>query len=230
MISRYSLTLEATAITERFGADPTEAYRPLFNAAPTHLLPVITNESPEGVSFFYWGATPVWGNKQALGERIINTHAEVISEKNVLKKKLREHRCLVPADGFYVWKRIGKKASVPYRFTLPDKGAFGMAALWEEFDDAEGNVHHTFNLITTISNASVLPFSERMPAILAPGSEKAWLNSADEAACLGMLGVFSGLVDHYSVASQINDPGKNDRTMILPAPAADQFGNMTLFD
>jgi putative SOS response-associated peptidase YedK len=230
MVNRYSLTAEAKVVSERFLVDPTEAYTPAYNAAPTRLLPVITQESRQGISFFYWGAPPAWANEKALAERIINTHAEIIAEKTVLRKKLREHRCLVPADGFYAWKRIGKKTSVPYRFTLPDQSPFAIAGLWEEYDDQHGEPHHTFTVITTGSNEWVSPIAERMPAILDPSQEQDWLSSGDDSKILKMLVTYPGRLDHYSVSSRVNNAAKDDRTVILPAPAADQFGNLTLFD
>jgi len=230
MISRYSLSAAAAVVSSRFSVDATEAYAPRYNAAPTQLLPVITQESPMGLSFFYWGAQPVWANQKPLGERLINTRSEVIAEKTGLKKKLRSHRLIVPADGFYLWRRIGKKSSVPYRFTLPDKSPFAIPGLWEEYDDEHGTSHHTFTIITTAANESVAPFSERMPAILQPPVEKDWLQLSDEAALMLMLTPSPVAFDHYSVSSIVNSPERNDSRVIQPSPAADQFGNLTLFD
>ncbi len=230
MVNRYSLTCNAQSVADRFSIDATEAYSPQFNAAPTQLLPVVTQESQQGLSFFYWGTPPIWANQKPLGERIINTKAELIPEKSVLKKKLKSHRCLIPADGFYVWKRIGKKSAVPYRFTLPDKAIFAMTGLWEEYEDEKEESHHTFTLITTAANEWVIPFSERMPAILLPEHEKNWLASADELELLPLLAPYPLRLDHYSVSALVNNPARNDRAVVQPAPPADQFGNLTLFD
>ncbi len=230
MVNRYSLTCSAQAVADRFSVDATEAYTPQFNAAPTQLLPIITQESQQGLSFFYWGAPPVWANQKPLGERIINTQAEIIPEKSVIRKKMKLHRCLIPADGFFVWKRIGKKSSVPYRFTLADKTPFAMAGLWEEYEDEKEESHHTFTLITTAANDWVLPFGERMPAILHPDQEKKWLTTTDESELLPLLYPLPSRLDHYSVSSLVNNPARNDRAVVQPAPPADQFGNLTLFD
>lgn len=230
MINRYSLSAVAEAVAQRFSVDPTPGYEPVFNAAPTQLLPVMTQESPNGMSFFYWGLPPVWAKDKPLGERLINTPAEQISEKPALRKKLRGHRCLIPADGFYLWKRIGKKAAVPYRFTFPDKGLFAIAGFWEEYEDENNVPHHTFSLITTEGSSSVAGFATRMPAILAAELEIEWLKSESEDVALSMLVPYPGELMHYSVSTLVNDPARNDKRVILPAPAADQFGNLTLFD
>lgn len=230
MINRYSLSAVAEAVAQRFSVDPTPGYEPVFNAAPTQLLPVMTQESPNGMSFFYWGLPPVWAKDKPLGERLINTPAEQISEKPALRKKLHGHRCLIPADGFYLWKRIGKKAAVPYRFTFPDKGLFAIAGFWEEYEDENNVPHHTFSMITTEGAASVAGFAARMPAIIAVELESEWLKSESEDLALSMLVPYPGELIHYSVSTLVNDPARNDKRVILPAPAADQFGNLTLFD
>ncbi len=230
MINRYSLTADAAALTARFGVDPTEAYTVQFNAAPTRLLPVITQESQKGFSFFYWGAPPSMANQKPLGERLINTPAESLLEKPSLRKKLKTHRCAVPADGFYAWKRISKKTSIPYRFTLADRSLFLIAGLWEEYEDEEDVSHHTFSVITTPANESLTDYTDRMPAILLPNQEGRWLNSTDEGEWADMVKTNPAAMAHYSVSGLVNNPDRNDARVIQAAPAADQFGNLTLFD
>lgn len=230
MITRYTLTAETEALSQRFNADPTPAYEPLYNAAPTQLLPVMTQESPNGMSFFYWGAPPAMAKSKPLGEKLINMQAEALGEKPAAKKKLRTHRCLVPADGFFLWKRIGKKTAVPYRFTLPDKSLFAMAGFWEEYEDENNVPHHTFSVITRPSIESVVEFSERMPVIIPQDGEHTWLSLVDETQLVGLLNQSMQPMIHYSVSTLVNDPSKNDKRVIMPAPAADQFGNLTLFD
>ncbi len=230
MFIRYSITTNADQVAQRFAVDVPEGYKPHFNAAPTHLLPIITQDSQTGISFFYWGAPPSWANKKALGEKIINTRVEMVSEKLVLRKKMRERRCLIPADGFYQWKRTGKRTNIPYRFTLKDKSMFSLAGLWEEYEDEKEAMFHTFTIFTTASNESVDGIGERMPVILNPELEKRWLNSNDEQELLSLLQSNSPSLDHYSVSSLVNLTDRDDRAVILPAPPTDQFGNMTLFD
>jgi putative SOS response-associated peptidase YedK len=100
MIERYSIHATPSQLIERFKIEESHAYKPRYNAAPSQLLPVITHESPQGFSYFYWGTAPQWSRNKTLAERIINTHAELIKEKPVFKKQLLRYRCLIPADGF----------------------------------------------------------------------------------------------------------------------------------
>ena len=232
MIDRYSITASATKIHERFRSEVLDTYIPKYNAAPTQLLPVITHSTPHGVSTFFWGTTPEWSKNKALGEKIINVRAETILEKPALKKAMMKTRCLIPADGFYAWKKVGKKTAIPYRFLALDQELFSFAGLWEEFEDSEGNEMHTFSIITIMANAMVATVQERMPAILTPASEKIWMNQeSNETDLIQVLVPYAAeKMNFYPVSPRINDSNANVPSLIVPTPPADQFGNLTLFD
>ena len=176
MIERYSITASATKISERFSADVPDFFRPHYNAAPTQLLPVITSSAPKGVSLFYWGTSPEWSKNKMLSEKIINLRVENFQEKPALKRALMKSRCIVPADGFYAWKKVGKKTNIPYRVVITSGETVSFAALWEEFEDTDGNEIQTFSILTTPANEFVSAITERMPLILNEESERVWLN------------------------------------------------------
>src|SRR5215831_4571009 len=176
MIERYSIGATSKQLAQRFEIDEPAAHQARYNAAPSQLLPVITHEAAQGFSFFYWGQPPGWSKNKTLAEKIINVRAEQVLEKPVLKKNLMQHRCLIPSDGFYAWKKVGKKTMIPWRFSLKDKTIFSFPGLWEEYDDEDGNSFHTFTLITIPSGDFVLGVTERMPVIFDKLSEKIWLN------------------------------------------------------
>jgi len=231
MIDRYSISASPSKIHERFHSEILNHYEPKFNASPTQLLPVITLSSPNGVSIFYWGASPVWSKNKALSEKIINVKAETIQEKPALRKAMMKTRCLVPADGFYAWKKVGKKTSIPYRFVTADQDLFAFAGLWEEFEDAEGNELHTFRIITTEANETVSTVQERMPVILSPAAEKIWMDKdSNENELSGVLAPYKSKMNYYPVSPRIHDSNINVPSLIIPTPPADQFGNLTLFD
>lgn len=232
MIERYSVTATAEKIKDRFLAEALEAMDPRFNAAPTHLLPVITQSAPHGVSTFYWGTSPEWAKNKTPGEKIINLRAETILEKPALKKTMMKSRCLIPADSFYAWKKVGKKTSIPYRFMALDQELFSFAGVWEEFEDTDGNQFHTFSMITTAANEMVATVQDRMPAMLTPLSEKVWLdNDSTEEELLAVLVPYpADKTNYYPVSPRINDIRTNVPSLIIPTPPSDQFGNLTLFD
>jgi putative SOS response-associated peptidase YedK len=232
MIERYSITALPGQIANRFAVDVPDFYQPRYNAAPTQLLPVITSAASKGLSLFYWGTSPEWSKNKMLSEKIINLSKESFEEKPALKRALKKNRCIIPADGFYVWKKVGKKTSIPYRFVSNNSETFSFAGLWEEFEDTDGNEIQTFKIITTPSNKLVELFSERMPLILSKESEVLWLNElAEETELLNVLNVATSvLINNYPVTPGISNTTQDLASMILPTPPADQYGNLTLFD
>jgi putative SOS response-associated peptidase YedK len=231
MIERYSISASGQAVNDRFHVDVPGYYKPRYNAAPTQLLPVITSESPQGISLFYWGRPPLWARNKSLSERIINLHVENLNDRPVLKKALMKFRCIIPADGFYAWKKIGKKTSIPYR-VITNQELFSFAALWEEFEDETGSVVHTFNIITTEANDTLKKITERMPLILTRESEKIWLaGSSTELELLKLLEIYpADRTSMYPVSPRINEIKNDAPSLLIPTPPADQFGNLTLFD
>lgn len=232
MCTRYTIVAKAEEVATRFHVDVPDYYKPHYNAAPAQLLPVITMDSPEGVSQFYWGLAPERSKNKAISERIINTRIESILEKPVLKKVLKNRRCLVLADGYYEWKKLGKKTIVPHRVVRTDRGLFAFAGMWEEYDDEYGAAFHTFSIITTEANSLVKTLHDRMPLILSPENEASWLNkntSEQELERIMQKPYALELLDFYSVSPRINSVDVDLPSLIQPAPPADQHGNLTLF-
>ena len=232
MIDRYSITASAPEIAERFSVDVPEFYKAHYNASPTQLLPVITSAMPAGVSLFYWGTAPDWAKNKTVSEKLVNHRAELFDEKPNLKKALRAQRCIVPADGFYGWKKLGKKTSIPYRFVLKSKSVFSFPALWEEFEDTEGQQIQTFTIISIQADKLVSAIQERMPIVLNRQSEKIWLDKlSPEESLLHILST-SDTVDmsYYPVSPRISQKDIDVPSLIIPTPPADQHGNLTLFD
>lgn len=229
MINRYTITATGEAIAKRFSAEINDYYRPRFNAAPSQLLPVITSEHPEGFSWFYWGLSPDRSRNKSISERIINRRKEELLTKPAFRKSLPGHRCLIPADGFYFWKQLGKKTQVPYRAVLPEKSIFGIAGIWEEFETEGGELHHTFSIVTC-QTTTLSGVVERIPLILNEAGEKTWLQTNSEAEISQLLTEAEETsLNYYSVSPAIEQEAKDLPSMILHSPPADQFGNLTLF-
>lgn len=232
MVDRYSLTASADTVAKRFSIEVPEFYKPRYNIAASQLLPVITNSGPQGFSWFYWGRPPQFAHNKNLAERIINLPTESLREKTTLKKTLLRHRCIIPADGWYGWKRIGKKTLIPHRFTLMDQEVFSFAGLSEEFEDENGTAIHTFTVLTIAANEVVATATERMPVILTREQESLWLsNNTSESELINVLTSYpSSKTTVYTVSPGISNPLNDYPSIILPAPSADQHGNLTLFD
>ena len=233
MFERYSLSASKEKLNKHFPqVEVTDGYSPRFNAAPSQLLPVVTNANPKGFSFFFWGVSPKWSRNKNISQKLINAAKEELTEKPSYKKALSTNRCLVPADGFYSWKNVGKKSRIPYRIILNNADPFYMAGLWEEYQDESDELIHTFSIITTPANDSLTEIVGRMPAILARQNESLWLDpSSSMDDLLEMLQpVPSDQIGMYTVSPMIDSAQLDVPSMVQPAPAVDQFGNFTLFN
>lgn len=231
MGDRYTITAEAEVLSKRFDIDVTERYAPRYNAAPTQVLPVITQGS-KGISFFYWGQIPERSKNKTISTKLILAEKETLTEKVSSHNALLQSRCIIPADGFYDWKRISKKGKVPHRFIFGNSEIVSFAGIWEEFEDDEENVVHTFKIITTPANKIIADVNSRMPAVLAKDAEKAWLdNNTPEEVLLDLLTSYpSEKMGSYTVSPRISDLNNEGPSLIKPMAPADQFGNYSLFD
>ena len=232
MCGRYTIIAKAEEIEKRFNVEVPESYSPRYNAAPTQLLPVITNQNPDGVSFFHWGLIPSWAKDKSISSKLINARAETLTEKASFKNAVKHRRCLVLADGFYEWKKSTKKAKIPYRILLTSKELFAFAGLWEAYEDDDQNMVHTFTIITTSANTVLSKIHDRMPVILNPEHEKSWLGSEfSTEEHLSLLKPYDeNKIEYYTISPRVNSVSNDNPQLIDPAPPADQFGNLTLFD
>jgi putative SOS response-associated peptidase YedK len=231
MIDRFSVGVPASLLANRFSAEGADAFQPKYNGAPSQLFPVITNDGPKGFSYFYWGMPPSWSKNKSFAERIINLRIEQLTEKPAAKKKVLKQRCLVPADGFYAWKKVGKKTLIPWRFTLKTKEPFAIAGVWEEYEEGQ-DAFHTFTILTVPASGIALTITERMPLILSKEQEALWLKKEMEELELNnvLAEVQMPEMDGFTVSPELNSILHDRPSLMLPMPAADQFGNLTLFD
>lgn len=231
MCGRYSLSQSKIELEERFHAEMLPDFTPRYNIAPTQLVPVITSQSPKGFSFFYWGITPDFGQNRPVSQKLINARAETVTEKVTFKSSFQKRRCLIPADGFYEWKRLGKKTKIPYRFTLRESELFAFAGIWDEFETVNGEIQHTFLILTTTANDKVAEIHDRMPVILAQKDEKKWLDPySSEEELSEILNPFpSDLMLSYTVSPLVNSVENDSPNLIRKTSPMDQHGNYTLF-
>jgi putative SOS response-associated peptidase YedK len=231
MCGRYSLSKSKIELEERFQAEMLTDFKPRYNIAPTQLVPVVTSQSPKGFSFFYWGITPEFGRNKPVSQKLINAKAESVHQKMTFKSSFKQRRCIIPADGFYEWKKLGKKTSIPHRFTLREGGLFSFAGIWDEYETVDGENQHTFLILTTEPNELVSEVHDRMPVVLTQETEKKWLNSySSEEELLEILKPFSANeMLSYPVSTLVNSVKNDSPALIRKTDPMDQHGNYTLF-
>lgn len=149
-----------------------------FNVTPGAYMPIITKGSKyNDLTLMRWGMVPSWAKDPKIGFKMINARADSITAKPSFRVPFKRHRCLVPANGFYEWKKEDRH-KIPYYFTLKDESLFAMAGLFDRWLSPDGSELQSFTIITTEPNESVGVIHDRMPVIINPKLEKLWLDES----------------------------------------------------
>lgn len=174
-----------------------------------------------------WGLIPSW-SKEAKG--FINARAETLEEKPSFSefKSFERRRCLIPADGFYEWKRLGKWKQ-PYYFQLTDERPFAFAGIWDEWRSNKLSIN-SCAIITTTANELLATIHSRMPVILHPEFYDAWLNGKAKLVEIKtlLLPYPASETKSHPVGNDVNQP-KVDHPHLV-RPVAEKLGiNLSLF-
>ncbi|MAP39061.1 MAG: hypothetical protein CL879_05510 [Dehalococcoidia bacterium] len=192
---------------------------PSFNIAPTQEVLAVTNDGSENrPELMRWGLVPSWANDLKIGNRMINARSETLAEKPSFRTAFKRRRCLIPADGFYEWKREGK-AKKPMLITANPGGLFAFAGLWETWKQPDDSWLLTCAIITTSANEFMKSIHDRMPVILPRESEASWLDPEEQdTAMLSelLLPYDSDRMEAYEVSTLVNSPRNNFPEVIEP--------------
>ena len=207
MCGRYSLIADIGELAGRFEFDGDwDKFESRYNVAPTQeVLTVVGGETRRG-GFMRWGLIPHWAKDPKIGARMINARAETVSEKPAFRDALRRRRCLVLADGFYEWQRVGASKK-PMRIVMRSGEPFAFAGLWSVWRDPDGNRIPSCTIITTAANDLLRPIHDRMPVILPWETENLWLDrSVEDPGALGSVLVphDGDAMDAYEVTTLVN--------------------------
>jgi putative SOS response-associated peptidase YedK len=145
-----------------------------FNVAPTQPVAIVPNRVPRRLGLVRWGLIPFWAKDPSIGNRQINARAETLLDKPAYREAFAQRRCLVVADGFYEWKKEGKR-KIPIFIHRPDDAPFAFAGLWEVWRAPDGSKIASCAIVTTEPNDLLRPIHDRMPVILPREAWEKWL-------------------------------------------------------
>jgi putative SOS response-associated peptidase YedK len=194
---------------------------PRFNAAPSQELPIVVedDDGERAVRLMRWGLVPRWRKPgQTPSVAPINARAETLLDKPMFRPLVGGKRCLVPANGFYEWRRTGGRKQ-PYYFHAKDGALVGLAGLYDETPDGLAS----FAIVTTTPNELVAPLHDRMPAILRRGDEADWLSRdlTDGHAAQALLGPYpAAAMAAAPVSTAVNNARNEGPDLIAPVDEA----------
>ncbi len=212
---------------ERFGLPAGMAISPRYNVAPGQEVPVIVRGDRNRAVPMIWGLVPSFAKDPMAGRPMINARAETLLEKPAFRGPVQKNRCLVPASGFYEWKKEGARR-VPFYIRLKIAPLFSFAGLYGIRRDSEGGREiGTFTIITTEPNELVAGLHDRMPAILLREKEENWIRAGVVGAAdlHGILAPYPpGEMEAFPVSGKVNDPGSEGPGLIQPLPGLTRPG------
>ena len=218
MCGRYRLT-RAEKMAEKFEAECGDELRPRYNIAPTQQVPVVrATNSGRVISSMRWGLIPSWAKDSSTAQ--INARSETLFEKPTFKESLERRRCLIPADGFYEWRRSGNTKQ-PFHFGMKDESLFAFAGIWDRWQAPTGPVVHSCAILTTSANELLSDVHDRMPVILHPNHYHAWLTAPELKShhYAHILVPFDpALMKKFPVSSLVNDPENDVPACAVEAP------------
>ena len=225
MCGRFALNTPPKYLAEQFRLDEIADLSPRYNIAPTQDVAVVL-AAPESKArklvLMKWGLIPRWAKDTAMASKMINARAETAHEKPTFKPALKHRRCLIPADGFYEWKKNGG-GKQPFFIRLKEEKPFAFAGLWDRWEGQIGDEESTIEsctILTTSANDLMKPLHDRMPVILDPRDYDLWLDPAVEDAdkVRPLLVPYPpALMTSFPVSTHVNSPRYDDPLCIAPA-------------
>lgn len=179
-----------------------------YNAFPGSILPVIIKEEDQlKLNKYYWGLVPKWSEKMKDFKPLNNARLETIHEKVTFKGLITSRRCVVPADGYYEWRKDENNRKVPFYFTRNDLQPLYFAGLYQK------NINTEFSIITTEAKGDMSEIHYRMPVILNEEDITRYLDLKIDA--LNLLSVYPVVPLNFNeVSKEVNNPANNEPELI----------------
>jgi putative SOS response-associated peptidase YedK len=235
---RTNLTATPEELAEAFALDEIPALAPRYNIAPTQPIPAVRVHASgkRRLGLLRFGLVPHWAKDASVGARLINARSETAKARPAFKEPFRERRCLVPATGFYEWRRVDRSRQ-PYLVRRKDGRPMGLAAVWDLWRPApraEGEPIESCAILTTPANELVARLHDRMPLVLDAADYALWLDPEvmDPNRLLPLLRPYPAEeMVALPVSPRVNSPHNDDPSLVEPIEAADtpQPQQRTLF-
>ena len=226
MCGRFVLNASPEEIAALFGLAQAPLLAPRYNIAPTQPVGVVridprTHE--RAWALVHWGLIPSWSKDPSIGGRMINARAETVAEKPSFRAAFKRRRCLVPASGFYEWKKLDKRKQPTY-IRAADGGVLAFAGLWETWVGSDGSELESCTILTTDANEAMAELHDRMPVIVEPADFADWLGAGGDDSPFRLSQLqhlfrpYPGeQLTFYPVSTYVNSPSNEGDACVEPA-------------
>jgi putative SOS response-associated peptidase YedK len=204
--------------------DPGQRTGPRYNVAPTQPIRAVRldREGRRELVSVRWGLIPSWSKEGPSGKPLFNARGETVASRPAFRKAFAARRCLIPASGFYEWKKTAAGANQPFYFSRSDGLPLAFAGLWEWWkspDEPDAPALESAAIITTSANGDMAPIHDRMPAVLYDAEEQAaWLDPRTTVAVAqtAVKPLPEGLLNVRPVHPRVNNARVDDPRCIEP--------------
>ncbi|WP_274629455.1 SOS response-associated peptidase [Arvimicrobium flavum] len=189
MCGRFALDLTPEDIVALFRVADVMPFPPRYNIPPTEPIMMVIRDHPRPpgsnlpenrVVLVRWGFIPAWAKDPKQLPLLINARSETAAAKNTFKAAMRHRRTLVPASGFYEWKRDGAKRSQPYWVRPRDGSPVAFAGLMETWAEPGGSEIDTGAILTIGSSGELAAIHDRAPVVVHPKDFARWLDCRNQ--------------------------------------------------
>jgi putative SOS response-associated peptidase YedK len=221
MCGRFTLIAPGELIADEFGLAAVPTVAPRYNIAPTQPVAAIRIDNAEEreLTYFHWGLIPFWATDIKMASRMINARSETVAEKPAYRAAFKRRRCLVPASGFYEWKKVNGGKQPVYIHPV-NKEVMAIAGIWEQWHSDDGSEIESVSLLTTSPNERIKDIHNRMPVIIEQPDYSTWLDPSLEKGDVLfhlMRPIGSDFLDSYPVSTLVNNPRNDVAEVLEPA-------------
>lgn len=220
MCGRYTLTTSGEELGEFFDLPSSSHFKARYNIAPSQNVAVV-RASPGGTrepAFLRWGLVPAWVEDLKKNPGWINARSETVATRAAFRNSFEHRRCLVPANGFYEWKKQGGHKQ-PFYLRRHDRRLLAMAGIWARWSGPGAPPFESYAVLTTEPNSLVATLHDRMPVFLEPTAFERWLDPApiSDAERRELLCPYPAEeMEAFPVSTRVNQPRHDDAELIVP--------------
>ncbi len=175
MCGRFTLTSSDDQLRDLFEVFEIPTRNKKFNIAPTDDVVIVVRDKKKKALSATWGLIPSWSKDRKIQPMTINARQETVTEKPSFRDAFKHRRCLIPANGFYEWKKSGALKQ-PYLYSVDSENPFAFGGIYEFWQDKKGKTLVSCSILTTTPNSLISELHNRMPVILNPSDYDTWLS------------------------------------------------------